>query len=210
MWRKAVRFLLWSVGVFAVFCGIVYLAFDPWTIPGDDAQFAVSVEPALSVADVVLVARTKGASDGALVRCLDPDAASRFVVGRVVAHGGDVVEFTGGTLFVNGKVASTSLACEPATVHLKNPATQEDEELTCMLEDLGGALHPILREGKGAHDSKTTVEPGKAYVVSDNRLMHLDSRDFASVDPSTCQRIVYRLWGASGWLDRKKRLTILW
>jgi hypothetical protein len=46
--------------------------------------------------------------------------------------------------------------------------------------------------------------------LSDNRAMHLDSRDYLGVQPSTCQRVTLRLWGAAGWFDAKKRLTVLW
>lgn len=211
MWRKGLRLLVWTAIVCAVFCGLVYLVLEPWAVPGDNPQFVVSVEPTLSAGDVVLVTRSTGASDGALVRCADPDAAGRYVVGRVVAHGGDVVEFTGGTLLVNGKVASASGACDPPTMQLKNPSPPyEDVELSCALEDLGGGFHGMLRDKSPGPDSKVTVDPGKVYLVSDNRGMHLDSRDFTTLQPAACQRIALRLWGANGWLDAKKRLTILW
>jgi signal peptidase I len=211
MWRKAVRLLLWIAVGCAVLCGVGYLVFEPWTVPGDDPVFAASIEPALSVGDVLLVTRTKGASDGTLVRCVDPDAAGRFVVGRVAGHAGDTVELTSGVLVVNGKASTASVACDPPTVRLRNPTTLEDEELSCMLEDFGGALHPILRATKSpGRDIKTDVAPGKVYLLSDNRVIHLDSRDYTGVQPATCQRVVLRLWGAQGWLDTHKRLTVLW
>ncbi len=189
----------------------MYLLFEPWTVPADDPQMAVSVEPTLSVGDVLLVGRTKSVGDGALVRCADPDAAGRFVVGRVVAHAPDTVELVSGVVLVNGKPSTASIACDPPTVHLRNPSTQQDEELSCLLEDLGGALHPILRSThEVSHDMKHDVEVGKVYLLSDNRVMHLDSRDYMAVPVSTCQRIALRLWGAAGWLDARKRLTFLW
>ncbi len=213
MGRKFLRLLLWLAVVFAVIGGLVYVVLDPWTIPGDDAQLGVSIEPTMSVGDLVLVSRAKSAADGALVRCADPDAPGRYVVGRVFGHGGDVIELINGGLLVNGKPAPASIACDVPIVHLKNPATQEDEELHCMLEELGGGLHPVLhvagRSTEG-RELKVDVEQGKVFLISDNRSMHLDSRDFTSVAPSSCQRIAYRLWGASGWLDTKKRLTLLW
>jgi signal peptidase I len=212
MWRKPLRMFVWTAVIFAVLCGLVYIVLEPWTIPADDAQLSASIEPTLSGSDVVLVTRGTGASDGALVRCADPDAVGRYVIGRVVGHGGDVVEFTAGTLFVNAKVAGASGACDPPTMHITNPTTKEDEELNCALEDLGGGFHGMLRPGAKSviADSKTTVDQGKVFLVSDNRGMHLDSRDFTAVQSSTCQRIAARLWGGNGWLDTKKRLTLLW
>ncbi len=211
MWRKVVRILFYVAIACGVVAGITLVFCEPWTIPADDAQLGVSIEPTMSVLDVVLVARATGASDGALVRCTDPDAAGRFVIGRVVAHGGDKVEFRDGIMTVNDKVAVASVACDVATASLKNPATQEEEELHCGLEELGGGLHPIFRAAKSVdRDIKINVDPGKAFLVSDNRAMHLDSRDFLAVTPGNCQRIMLRLWGTGGWFDTKKRMTVLW
>jgi signal peptidase I len=203
--------LFWVAVVCAALVGGVLIFFEPWTVPADDAQLGASIEPTLSVGDVILVTRGSGASDGALVRCADPDAAGRYVVARVVAHTGDTVEFSNGLMLLNGKTPSASAACDPAIVRIKNPANQEDEELACSLEDLGGGLHPALRAQKGAtRDSKAEVEPGKVYLVSDNRVMHLDSREVGMVAPSSCHHVALRLWSSAGWSDSKKRLTVLW
>lgn len=213
LWRKAVRILFWVAIVCAVLVGIVFAFFEPWTVPGDDAQFAVSIEPTMSVGDVVLVLRTTGVADGALVRCSDPDAPGRFVVGRVIGRTGDKVEFVQGTLRVNGKTPSAPSACDPPTVRLKNPGTQEDEDLSCSLEEFAGSIHPSLRSvvaAPAARDTSADVEVGKAYLVSDDRVLHLDSRDFGAIAPGTCQHIALRLWGAGGWGETKKRLTLLW
>ena len=211
-WRRGVRLLLWIALVCGVLVGVVFIFLDTWTVPGDDAQFAVSIEPTLGAGDVLLVTRSAGASDGAFVRCTDPDAPARFVVGRVVGTAGDAIEFTNGTLLVNNRTPTASVACDPAVVRLKNPGTQDDEDLACFMEELGGSTHPALRSQKNApgRDSKTTVEPGKVFLASDNRLLHLDSRDFNTLAPGNCHRIALRLWSANGWLDAKKRLTVLW
>ena len=211
MWRKALRVLLWIAVVCGALVGIGAIFFQGWTVPSDDPQLAVSIEPTMSAGDVLLVTRSTGASDGALVRCADPDAPGRFVVGRVIGHAGDAIEFSSGTMLVNGSTPSSSVACEPAVVHLRNPATQEDQGLDCLLEEFAGSTHPALRSSKTAdRDVKTTVEPGKVYLVNDDRVLHEDSRDFGAIAPATCQRIVFRLWSAIGWGDAKKRLSVLW
>lgn len=213
MSRKFLRVLIWVALICGVLAGIVLVFFEPWTVPGDDAQFAVSIEPTLSPGDLVLATRSSSASDGALVRCTDPDAPGRWVVGRVVGRAGDTVEFSKGVMLVNGKIPTAPSACDPAVVRLKNPGTQEDEDFNCSLEEFAGSTHSALRAGGAAtviKDSSTQVEAGKVYLVSDNRILHLDSRDFGAVAPGTCQHIALRLWGATGWGDAKKRLTVLW
>ncbi|HEX4515127.1 MAG TPA: signal peptidase I [Polyangiaceae bacterium] len=212
-WRRAIRPMFWLAFVCAALVGVVFVFFETWTVPGDDPQFAVSIEPTLSVGDLLLVSRSAGGTgDGALVRCTDPDAPARFVAGRVVGQPGDAVEFNGGSMLVNNQTPTASIACDPAVVHVKNPATQEDEDLSCFLEELGGGTHAALHSSKNlaGRDSKAEVEPGKVFIASDNRPMHLDSRDFNTLVPGNCHRIALRLWSANGWLDAKKRLTVLW
>ena len=204
--------LLWALGACALLGGLLYLVVDPWTVPSDDPQLAASIAPTLSVADLVLVARSTGASDAALVRCADPDAPGRFVIGRVVAHAGEHLELVGGALTIDGKAVAASVTCDPSRVHIVDPKTQEEQELSCNLEELGG-YHSILRNAdpsKADPDVKADVEAGRVYLLSDNRVMHLDSRDFKTVLASSCQRIVLRLWSSAGWLDAKNRLTVLW
>jgi signal peptidase I len=213
MWRKAVRFLIWAVVIVGVLIGIALIFLEPWRVPGDDAQFAVSIEPTMSPEDLVLVTRSTGTSDGALVRCIDPDAPGRFVVGRVVGSMGDKVEFSKGLMLVNGKLPSAPSACEPASVRLRNPATGEDADYGCALEEFAGSTHAVLRSSSNmnaARDTVTEVEAQKVFLASDNRVLHLDSRDFGTVQSASCQRIVFRLWGATGWGDTKKRITVFW
>jgi signal peptidase I len=212
-WRKIVRVLIWVALICGVLAGIVLAFFEPWTVPGDDAQFAVSIEPTIGVGDVLLVTRASSASDGALVRCTDPDAPGRWVVGRVIGRTGDTVAFSKGSMYIGGKIPTASLACDPPVVRLKNPATQEDEDFQCGLEEFAGSTHAALRSSSVSgvmRDSTAQVEPGKIYLVSDNRILHLDSRDYGAVAPGTCQHIVLRFWGTTGWGDARKRLTVLW
>jgi signal peptidase I len=93
---------------------------------------------------------------------------------------------------------------------VRHPTTQEDVKLDCVYEDTAGNEHQALRDlAHPEANVKSVVESGKVYLVSDNRHLHLDSRDFGQIDPATCQHIVYRLWGES-WFDSSQRFTFLW
>ncbi len=207
--RTFLRILKWVVAVLAVVGGIVYALFDPWRVPSDDPQFGVSIEPTVSSGDLVLVSRFSGASEGALVRCPDPDAPGRWVVGRVMATGGDTIHIAGGSVQVNGKSPDSPYGCDGITV--TNPATEEQVDLACSTEEVGGIAHPAVR-ATASQDREVTaqVEDGKVYLVSDDRSLHLDSRDFGAISPAGCHRIAYRLVGAAGWGDAKRRLTFVW
>ncbi len=91
-----------------------------------------------------------------------------------------------------------------------HPLSQREVSLTCSVEDNGRSTysvltHPERREGQ----TIAKVEPGKVFLVSDNRHIHQDSRDFGQVDAATCEHVVFRLWGER-FTDRSRRLSILW
>ena len=77
--------------------------------------------------------------------------------------------------------------------------------------EFGGNTHEALFATEHAEGNRSvTVDPGKILLVSDNRHMHLDSRDFGTVDPSSCEHIVFRLWGHSGYGDAPHRFNLIW
>jgi signal peptidase I len=206
------RFLMWVVLILGALGVFLYFAFfDVWKVPADDLQFAVSVEPTLTAGDLVLIARHGSPGTGNLVRCADPDEPRRWVVGRWMAGGGEKVEFAGEGVSVDGQRASSPRACAKPAVTLTNPASGDPEALVCRQVEFAGLTHETLVSTEHAEGNRsTTVDPARVFLVSDNRHMHLDSRDFGSIDPRSCQHVVFRLWGSSGFSDASHRLTIIW
>jgi signal peptidase I len=91
-----------------------------------------------------------------------------------------------------------------------HPDTQQQVELGCSYEDLGGVTYRALRNrARPEPPSHYTVEKDKVYLLSDNRDMHVDSRDFGTVDPGTCKKIVGRLWSKDGPGDSAHRFNSL-
>ena len=59
-----------------------------------------------------------------------------------------------------------------------------------------GAERPVSHE----------VDAGRVFLLSDNRSLHDDSRDFGSVELSTCKDLIsFRLWGAEGFFMSRSR-----
>jgi signal peptidase I len=136
--------MAWILGIFGVICGLLYaFVFETWTIPGDDAQLAASIEPTISVGDAVLVFRSTSLDVGVLARCPDPDAPGRFVVGRVIGQANDTLDISGGTFLYNGTSVSSPVACD--TFHYRHPVSGEDIELHCSYEEFAGITHPAVR-----------------------------------------------------------------
>lgn len=206
--RNTVRSLLWVAGILGAIGVLLHLfVFDAWTIPGNDRQLAASVLPALLPSDLVLVRRGTTPVYGELARCISP-LTGTYVVGRVFGGGGDRVEVNDNVITTNGKGLASRHGCPTMTV--AHPTTEVLVQMSCSVAETGAWSFSYLTapEVSGGSQSATT-EPGKLYLVSDNRVMHHDSRDYGQVDAATCEHIVFRLWGER-FTDAQRRFTILW
>jgi signal peptidase I len=208
-WFKIVG---WVVGILAVVGVILYaFVFDVWTVPTDDDMEAASIEPTLSAGDVVLLSRHTSIGRGNLLRCPDPQMPGRFVIARAIASPGENIEIRDEVVMIDGKREPSPRACDTPTVTLYDPQSKEDVTLHCSVEDYGERDFWTLRSGDHPEPpSKVKVESGSWYFVSDDRHVHLDSRDFGQMDPVACQHIVFRLWSRAGFGDSKKRLSVIW
>jgi signal peptidase I len=210
--QKLFRVVLWTVGGFAVICVLLRLTLlETWTVP-DDPWLAASLEPTLGAGDVVLVLTRGGSEFGDLVRCPDPEDPGRFVVGRIVGVDGDNVSLSGRTLNVNGKPYNATEACEERSIHIKHPETGNDTELECSRVEIGAGWHlrAVLPKASKRDDVTKDVGKGRVFLLSDNRDIHDDSRDFGTLLHESCrQRIVFRLWGPGGWTDSDRRMTVV-
>jgi signal peptidase I len=206
------KFIVWTIVILGGIGGFLYLAFfDVWKVPSDDPQFVVSIEPTLRAGDLVVIARHGDPGVGNLVRCADPDEPRRFVVGRWMAGGNNKVDFIGESIAIDGQRPSSPRGCGRPPISLTNPASGALEPLLCRQVEFAGLTHEALVSGEHAEGNRTmTVDPGKIFLASDNRHMHLDSRDFGSIDPSSCEHVLFRLWGDSGFGDASHRFTLIW
>jgi signal peptidase I len=209
--RGLLRGVLWVCGIGGAIALLLYLfVFDTWTVPhAEDKLFETSVLPTLMLDDHLLIRRGSTPRYGELARCQHPTSSSRFVVGRVFGEGGDRVMIDDHGVTTNGKGISTAHGCGQMTV--PHPVTENLVTMTCGEVELGAGsfklLHAPADMSIGKHEA--TVEAGKLFIVSDNRSMHEDSRDFGQVDASTCEHIVFRLWGER-YTDSSRRFTMIW
>ena len=203
------RNIVWLVAILGAITLLLYLfVFDTWVVPGDDPLFTASILPTLSPEDRILTKRGSDPLVGQLARCLVPDGSGKYTIGRVFGRAGDTVEINNERVAVNGKGIKIMFGC--GTVSAVNPVSGDAVPLTCSVEDNGsfsyGVLaHPEYREGPRT----AKVEPGHVYLVSDNRHIHKDSRDFGQAEVSTCEHVVFRLWGQS-FGESSHRFNVLW
>jgi signal peptidase I len=95
-------------------------------------------------------------------------------------------------------------------VKIVHPITQEEITLNCATEDNGAWTYDYLVPVDRPEGARTAVvEQGKLFLLSDNRVIHKDSRDFGLIDATTCEHVVFRLWGDS-FVDTSRRFTVLY
>jgi signal peptidase I len=201
--------LLWVSAILGGILLLLYLfVFDTWVVPTDDPLLTASILPTLSPQDRVLTRRGSQPIVGELARCILPDGSGKYTIGRVFGHGGDTVEISNERVATGGQSPKTRFSC--GIVSVVHPVSGDALPLVCSVEDNGsftyGVLaHPEYREGPRT----AVVEPGKLFLVSDNRHIHKDSRDFGGVEATTCEHVVFRLWGES-FGDSTHRFNVLW
>lgn len=210
---KALRAIAWTAVGLAALAGLAKLTLiDAWVIPTDSPRLGISLEPSLSAGDTVLMLTRGAPGFGDLVRCADPDDATRFIVGRIVGLSGDTVEVLGRDLRVDGKRYDGEMVCPEPTVEVIHPTSGEKIKLTCDQVPMGGRIHyrGSSQKNEIMTPVKATVGQGMVFLLSDNRSHHDDSRDFGVVPLASCtNRIFFRAWGKGGWADSKTRLSYI-
>ncbi len=211
MWTW-LRIVAWATGITGAVLLVLYcFVFDVWRVPVDDPLLAASVEPTLNAGDVILVTRHSSVGRGNLLRCADPQAPGRFVVARAVATSGETLEVQNEVMTLDAHRTPSPRACDAPTHTVYDPQTGTEAELYCAIEDFGQASFSVLRSREHpVPPTKVNVEPGRWYLLSDDRHVHLDSRDYGAIDPATCEHIVFRLVGAAGVRDRDARMSVIW
>jgi len=128
----------------------------------------------------------------------------------IAVEKGDHVKVGDGTL-VNGRSFETDGSCEAFTVH--DPDAHQDARQACRLEVVGGRTHlrgELIASLPKPKEADVDVASGQLFLVSDNRQFPWDSREFGTVERSTCaETVVYRLVSKDGFFDVPNRLSLI-
>lgn len=212
--RKAARFLLWTAILLGVIVGVSRaFLLRWWRVPENDPYLESSVQPTLNGGDLIVLWRMTKPSFGDLVMCPEPNAPGRIVIGRILAEEGDDITIDGDRVIVNNRGSATEHACTEREFTSKDPSNGREVTEVCDLEALAG--HTSMRGGHGENKappvkSEHQVGPGKVFLVSDNRLFPYDSRDFGTVERSTCKEtVMFRLVGRKGFFDEPHRFNFI-
>ena len=204
---------VWALVFIGLLVGLARLtSLRWWRVPDDDADLAASVAPTLRGGDWLILWRLTPPGIGDLVLCPDPEEPGEVVIGRIAAQGGDTISIKeDGHLLVNDERMRSERACEPSRFVLNHPRSGDEIELRCDIETLGGVHHQrALRPSGGLKPMPihTEVELGELFLVSDNRFLPFDSRDFGAVPRESCsEAIIFRLVSRLGFSHVASRLS---
>jgi signal peptidase I len=211
MW-KFLRMLLWTSLIVAAIVGVLrYTAIRWWQLPLNDPYFEASIAPTLHGGDWVILWRATAPKFGDLVLCPEPKT-SRPVIARIAGEQGDHLKISSTTITINNAPLQVDGTCD--TFHAKDPSSGGDVEQACSMEVMGGRTHqrgntPADIAVKPA-DTEIDVPAGQLFLVSDNRALSWDSRDFGPVDRSSCsETVVFRLVSKDGFFDVANRLSLI-
>lgn len=206
--RSFLSLVAWVAAIASAVCLLLYLfVFDTMLVPADDPLSVAARMPTLAPGDRILVRRGGEVGRGQLARCASPDPASPYVFARVMGVAGDRVEVKEGRVSVNGQAMPNRHGC--ASITIQHPVTGEPVTLRCHVEDNGSSTYEALSSMEVSETRAAEVEAGKLFLVSDDRDIHKDSRDFGQLDATTCEHVVFRLWGDS-FTDSSRRFSVLY
>lgn len=184
-----------------------------WRVPDDDPYLEASIAPTLRGGDWVLLWRLTPPHRGDLALCPEPKVTpERPVIGRIVGIGGDNVEITGTALRINRRSADTEGRCPTDKFTTADPQNGILTEQQCDMEEVGSRVHQRgnVPPQRPSEPVTTSVPPGQAFLLSDNRLFPYDSRDFGLVQQDSCkERVMFRFVGKAGFGDVASRFTFI-
>jgi signal peptidase I len=214
MGSSIIRFTVFFVVIVGALVGVLRLTcLRWWQVPEDDPDLAASIAPTLRGGDWIILWRATDPSFGDLVLCPDPEDPAEVVIGRIAGEPGDLlVNDSSGRLEINGSRITSDSACNVPRFTVEHPRSGEEIELRCDIETLGGRYHQrALVPAKAPLKpiaGKREVAAGTVFLISDNRYLPFDSRDFGPLAKASCREtVIFRLVSRLGFSDVAARLS---
>ena len=214
MGSNIIRFGVFFVVIIGALVGVLRLTcLRWWQVPVDDPDLAASIAPTLRAGDWIILWRATEPSFGDLVLCPDPEEPAEVVIARIAGEPGDHLAIdTTGRLEINGSRITSDSSCNVPRITVEHPRSGEEIELRCDIEQMGGRYHQRALVPPKAPlkpiASKREVEADTVYLISDNRYLPFDSRDFGPLPKASCgETVIFRLVSRLGFSDVPARLS---
>ena len=161
-------------------------------IPGTDWRLPGLRDPQRG--DVVVFTVARGRNGKVRPADAHPDLPRDRFVKRIVGVPGDTIEVRDGVLFVNGAAASVADAGEVFQ-------DENGRTLRRLREDLAGYSHEILDDPRAPGPARRPiqVEPGRYFMMGDNRDYSNDSRNWGTVRLAELKGPAFVLYWSWNW-----------
>ena len=178
--------------------GIIVIALVLKVLVFDMAEVGHNgMAPTLLRGERVLINKRAAPDIGSIAVCRHP-TEDGWVVARVAATGGMVIDSYGDELRIDGELVTFD---QQGEVSFYNADNDRARSVVWGDEYFGTQIHRIFMEARGRHlVRKTEVGAGELYLLGDYRAyMGQDSRAYGVVDASTCRgTIVFRISPVDG------------
>lgn len=188
------KLVAWVAGVLLVFAAIMRIFFVDVAVVGHNAM-----APTLEANDTILLWRSAVPDEmGDVTICDHPANPGELVMGRVVGKGGMTLEVDRyQRLTIEGSTPDIDWS---GTLSFNDAVQGHTASYNRGIVELGNVEHEIMhREDSAFRLPRTTVEEGKIFLLSDNR-MHpgQDSRYFGTVPLENCHGVVFMRLAPAG------------
>lgn len=145
-----------------------FFVFEPVTVKGH------SMDPTLADGQKLILSKVFQPERFDIITTIEPNDQSKVAVKRLIGLPGDTIEYKNDQLLINGKAYSEPYLKDFKAKFAKN-RLQEEYSYSEGYRNVAATVNNFTQ------DFSIKVPKGKYFVMGDNRLVSLDSREFGFI-----------------------------
>lgn len=160
----------WGSLIFIVLAilAIRLFVFEPVTVKGH------SMDPTLADGQKLIVSKVYEPERFDIITTVEPNDSSKVAVKRLIGLPGDTIEYKNNQLYINGKTYNEPYLKDFKAKFAKD-RLQEEYRYSASYQQKAEVVSNFTP------DFSVKVPTGKYFVMGDNRLVSMDSRDFGFI-----------------------------
>ncbi len=174
----------------AAFFASRYYIWSPVAVDGH------SMDPTLQHQERLIMIKTTSIDrfDIVVASETDTNGEEKLIVKRVIGMPGDTIRYENDVLYVNNEQVDEPYLAEYLAAFQKDKL-QETYSYSKQFQDMALAAEAFTQDANGYVDFTVTVPEGQYYLLGDDRLVSLDSREVGSFSRENIEgEVVFRMW----------------